>query len=103
MEKVWKPRREWPEILTIKDMVECVPFLGRPRAQAIMEDMGTKVGGNWAISKAQLIEFLDGDTDWMMGQISKDRFKASQRLLDVYEKMVDDYSRALKRSESEKK
>lgn len=61
MDRKWKSRQEWPEVMTIKDLIECVPFLGRLRAQAIMGAMGTKVGGNWAITKATLIKFLDGE------------------------------------------
>ena len=67
MEKTWKPRDQWPAVMTIRDLIECIPFLGRPRAQQIMEAIGIKVGGNWAVSRNQIIEFLDGDAYWVSG------------------------------------
>ena len=67
MEKTWKNRADWPDVMTIRDLIGCVPFLGKPRAQQIMELIGTKVGGNWAVSRNQIIEFLDGDAYWVSG------------------------------------
>ena len=71
MEKTWKNRSEWPQVLTVKDLVDCVPFLGRPRATAIMDEIGTKVGGNWAVSRNQIIQFLDGDSFWTIAALSE--------------------------------
>ena len=78
MEKTWKHRSEWPEVMTVKDLVECVPFLGRPRATAIMDAIGTKVGGNWAVSRNQIIQFLDGDSFWTMGAFSELKSELAQ-------------------------
>ena len=70
MDKTWKPRKEWPEVMTIKDLLACVPRMSRDWAYEIMEAQGTRVGNNWAISKNTLIHFLDGDFLWSTGKIS---------------------------------
>jgi hypothetical protein len=85
MEKTWKPRSKWPEVMTVKDLIDCVPFLGRPRAQAIMEKIGTKVGGNWAVSRAQLIGYLDGDRNWEAGEM-REWLKEVDRQVKEYKK-----------------
>ncbi len=70
MEITWKFRGDWPEVMTVKDLVDCIPFVSRDQAYEIMKAVGTRVGNNWAISKSQIIYFLDGDYLWPTGKMA---------------------------------
>jgi hypothetical protein len=84
----WKPRLEWPEIMDMDDILNCVPGADPDMAEDVLNKLGENLNGRLVVSRSLLTSYLDGDAVWTV-ELERIRLETIiERLMLVPERLL---------------